>query len=138
MKLWLIAALLFSAVPQTTQPVDTVLERLTKVHLFAFGGVGYAGVISPGEKDYRILLSRSSALADFEKLYSEGNVQAKCYALVGIQKLNPARFRELAGPSRTSKEKVGTMHGCIISADEAFGDIIKKIEPGQYRDQHVR
>ena len=137
MKSWLIVALLFSVVPQTTQPVDTVLERLAKVQLFAFGGVGYAGVMSSGEKDYRILLSRTSAMADFEKLYSQGNVQAKCYALVGIEKLNPARFRELAGPSHTSKEKVGTMYGCITFTDETFVDIIRKIESGEYRDQHA-
>jgi hypothetical protein len=131
MKLWLITALLVSAVPQATQPVDTAFERLAKVELFAFGGVGYAGVTSPGEKDYRAILARPSAMVDFERLYSSGNLQAKCYALVGIRKLNPQRSKDLAQSLLTSKEPVGTMHGCIIS-QEPLGAIIKQIESGKY------
>ena len=131
MELWLIAALLFLSVPQTAQPVDSVRERLANVGFFAFGGVGYAGTISSGEKDFKIILSRTSAMADFEKLYSEGNLQAKCYALVGIHKLNPARSKELMRPMRGSREMVATMEGCILSK-EAMGEIIKEIESGRY------
>jgi hypothetical protein len=131
MKLWLITALLFSAIPQAAQPVDTVFARLSSVEIFAFGGVGYAGVTSSGEKDYRVILARPSAMADFERLYASGNLQAKCYALVGFRKLNPQRFKELAQPLRSSKEEVETMHGCIIS-QELLGAIIKQIESGRY------
>jgi hypothetical protein len=91
-------------------------------------------VISDGEQDYRSILARDSALADFEKLYSQGNLPAKCYALVGIKKLNPARFKELARRLRTSNDKVATMHGCILS-DEAFADVVRQIESGQYSRQ---
>ncbi len=130
-KLWLIPALLVLAAPQTTQP-DAMLDRLSKVERFAFGPTGYAGVTSAGEKHFRIVLGRSSAVTDFEKLFAEGNVQAKSYALVGIHKLNPTRFKELARPLRDSKESVTTMKGCIIS-HEPFADILKQIESGEYR-----
>jgi len=130
-KLWFIIPLLFFAVPQTTQP-DAVLDRLSKVERFAFGPTGYAGVTSTGEKDFRTVLGRSSAVTDFEKLFAEGNKQAKSYALVGIRKLNPTRFKELARPLRDSKESVTTMEGCIIS-DEPFTSILKQIEAGKYR-----
>jgi hypothetical protein len=130
MKLWLIIGLFFAAVPQTTQP-DVVLERFAKVQRFAFGPTGYAGAISTGERDYRIVLARSSAQPDFERLFAEGNVQAKSYALVGIHKLNPIRFRELARVSNSSKEIVATMKGCIVS-HERFTSIIKRIESGTY------
>ena len=113
MKLCLIAAWLFFAIPQTTQP-DTVLDRLSEVERFAFGGTGYIGEISAGEKDFRTVLGRSSALTDFERLFTEGNLQGKSYALVGIHKLNPARFRELARPLQDSKESISTMDGCLI------------------------
>jgi hypothetical protein len=83
--------LLFLAVPQTTRP-DAVLDRLSKVERFAFGPTGYAGVTSEGEKDFRAVLGRSSALTDFEKLFAEGNIQAKSYALVGIRKLSQNAF----------------------------------------------
>lgn len=131
MKLWFIAALLFLAVPQTIQP-DAVLDRLSKVERFAFGPTGYAGVTSAGEKDFRTLLGRSSALTDFEKLFAKGNLQAKSYALVGIHKLDPTRFGQLARPLRDSKDRVATMKGCIIS-HEPFAFILKQIESGKYR-----
>jgi hypothetical protein len=135
MKLWFIAALLFLAlflaVPQATQP-DAVLVRLAKVELFGLGPTGYVGVTSAGEKDFRTVQARSSAATDFEKLFAEGNIQAKSYALVGIQKLNPTRFKELARPLLDSKESVTTIEGCIIS-DEPFTYILKQIGSGKYR-----
>jgi hypothetical protein len=131
MKLWLITALLFFAVPQTTQP-DAVLDRLSKVERFAFGPTGYAGVTSAGERDFTTVLGRGSALTDFEKLLAEGNLQAKSYALVGIHKLNPTRFEQLARPLRDSKERVTTMKGCIIS-HEPLALVLKQIESGKYR-----
>jgi hypothetical protein len=130
LKLWLITALLFLAVPQTAQR-DTVLDRLSKVERFSFGPTGYAGVISAGEKDFRIVLARTSALADFEKLFSEGNLEAKSYALVGIHKLDPTRSKELARPLRDSKETVAIMQGCIVS-NEPLAHILKQIESGKY------
>jgi hypothetical protein len=112
-------------------PVDMVLERLAEVQRFAIGGTGFAGTVSHGEQDYIIILSRTSAMADFEKLYAKGNPQAKCYALVGIRKLNPNRFKELAQPLRSSKELVATMHGCL-AYQEVLEDVIKQIGGGRY------
>ena len=78
MNFWLIPILLFVPVAQSAHSPDAVVERLAKTGVFAFGRVGYAGIISPGETDYRTVFNRSSAKADFEKLYSTGNLQAKC------------------------------------------------------------
>jgi hypothetical protein len=131
MNFWLITALLFVPVPQSPHSPDAVVERLAKTGVFALGSVGYAAITSPGETDYRTVFNRSSALEDFEKLYSTGNLQAKCYALAGIHMLNPARFKELAQPLRDSKETVNTMTGCILSR-EACDDVIKQIELGRF------
>lgn len=131
MKIWLIALLLFCVGTQAAPTADATLERLAKVSTFAFGGVGFAGVTSLGEKDYKVILSRPSALADFEKLFSSGNLMAKCYALVGIRKLSPGRFEELAKPLRASRDKVMTMHGCIV-ASEPLGAIVGQIESTKY------
>jgi hypothetical protein len=124
-KLWLITALLFLTVPESTQP-DTVLDRLSKVERFAFGPTGYAGVISAGEKVFRIVLARSSDLTDFEELFAEGNIQAKSYALVGIHKLSPTRFKKLTRPLRDSRESVTIMEGCIIPA-YIYGELKAKL-----------
>jgi len=115
--------------PQTTQ--EAALDRLSKVGRFAFGPTGNAAVISTGEKDYRTVLETSTALADFEKLFAEGNVQAKCYALVGIRKLDPTPFKHLAQPLTESSETVTTMHGCIVS-HAPVAEVLQQIAAGKY------
>ena len=109
------------------------MERLAKTERFAFGGVGYAGVTSPGEKDFRIIFSYPPAVAldSFEKLYATGNAQARAYALVGIRRLDPKRFTELMMSVKDSKERVQTMAGCIMGA-RTFGAVAKEIESGRY------
>ncbi len=131
MRMWVISALLFFPTPQAAQTVDVTFERLTKVGIFAFGGVGFAGATSQGERDYQSILSRPSAMADFESLFSSGNITAKCYALVAMRRLSPRRFRELAQPLRNSKADVATMHGCVMSR-EPLRLIINQIESGSY------
>jgi hypothetical protein len=116
MRLWIITALLLAAAAaQSGGSSDSTFERLAKVDRFAFGGIGYAGVISQGEKDYKVIFSRPSAMADFERLLLVGNSQAKGYALVGIRALGPSRFKELSHSMRDSKEGLLTEKGCIVS-----------------------
>ncbi|HEX9111680.1 MAG TPA: hypothetical protein VF845_09395 [Terriglobales bacterium] len=132
MRLWIVAALLLAAaVGQAEEPFDSTFERLAKVDQFAFGPTGYAAVISQGEKDYQVILSRPSAIADFERLFSVGNLQAKCYALVGLRTLNRKRFYELSHSLRDSKEEVVTQKGCIIF-HKPLTDVLKRIEAGEY------
>jgi len=75
MRAWILASLILVSIANAGDSSDSVLERLAKVDRFAFGGTGFAGVISRGEKDYRVILSRPSAEADFEKLFAVGNAQ---------------------------------------------------------------
>jgi len=132
MKLWMVVVVLMSAASAWAgQPVDSTFERLAKVDRFAFGGIGYAGITSQGEKDYNVILARPSALADFERLVSVGNPQAKCYALFGIRALSPNRFKELSRTLRESKTEVVTQSGCIESK-EPLGTVLKDIEAGDY------
>jgi hypothetical protein len=132
MRPWIIAAILVAAaVAQREDPSDMTFQRLAKVQRFAFGGTGYAGVISQGEKDYKVILLRPSAMADFEKLLSVGNPQAKSYALVGVRTLNLNRFNELSQPLRDSKEKVLGQSGCMLY-DEPLTAVLKRIEAGEY------
>ena len=123
--------MLLTVVADAQETHDVVLERFSKVEYFAFGPTGFAGVRSQGEKDYRLILSRPSAKTDFEKLYSQGDPQARTYALVGIHKLNSKRFAELLPILRVSKEEITTERGCIISS-ELLKEIIKQIQGGQY------
>ena len=110
---------------------DPVLDRLAKVDRFAFGGTGYAGIISQGEKDYKIILGRPSAKTDFETLIALGNPQAKSYALVGLRELDHRRFEQASKSLRDSTEDVATQNGCIVS-HETLGVILKRIDADYY------
>jgi hypothetical protein len=117
---------------------EVAAKRLASVGSFAFGGVGFAGVTSAGEKDFRLVLSQTSpiALESFEKLYVHGNAQAKAYALVGVRKLNSKRYKELLGTAATSVDKVEVMRGCILTR-ESLKDIARQIDAGGF-DSWVR
>jgi hypothetical protein len=132
MRLLILAAVLLgTAASQSGGPSDSTFERLAKVERFAFGGIGYAGVISQGEKDYRAILSRPSAMVDFERLLSVGSPQAKGYALVGIRALDLDRFKELSHSLHDSKEGLLTERGCIVS-HESLRTVLNRIEAGEY------
>jgi hypothetical protein len=114
--------------------LDAALKRLASVETFAFGGVGYAGKTSKGEIDLKFVLSQPApaALAAFEKLYADGNPQARCYALCGIRKLRPSRFKELLGAAAASADPVQVMSGCIIS-HELLRKVAEEIDRGQFQ-----
>jgi hypothetical protein len=116
-----------------SEHLDAATKGLSTTEVFAFGGVGYAGVISQGEVDFKILLSQSSsdALAAFETLYATGNPHAKAYALSGIKKLNPGRFKVLLASSST-KDQVKVMRGCIVSR-ESLHDVAAQIDQHKFR-----
>lgn len=132
MKTWIVVVVLLSmANAQAPKAAAAPVERLAKVEIFALGPIGYAGITSQGEKDYRVVLSRSSASADFERLFSLGNPQAKSYALVGLHAVNPNRFKEIASSLHDSKDDVTSESGCIVF-HESLGTVLKHIEAGDY------
>lgn len=112
-------------------PVDPTLDRLSHAAIFAFGGVGIAGVTSEGEKDFRTVLTRPSALPQFEQVFATGNLQAKAYALIGIRRLDLHRYNELSAPLHNLSQKVTVFRGCIGS-HEPFSSLLKSIDAGNY------
>ena len=118
------------------QRLNAAVERLTKVSTFAFGGVGFAGVESEGEADYRVVMSQpyDVALAVLEKLFANGNTEAKCYALAGIKKLSPTRFKELLASARKSSDEVQVMRGCIMS-HEPMRAVAQQIADGEFQSR---
>ena len=115
---------------------DTVaaVNRLSTVERFAFGGVGYAGVTSKGETDFKFVFAqpKATALDAFERLYATGNPQGKSYALSGLKKLAPKRFAELVAALGQSTEKVEVMRGCIVS-HEPLREVAKQIGQGKFQ-----
>jgi hypothetical protein len=130
-SLILAATLILVSIAHAGQSVDLAFDRLAKVERFAFGRTGYAGVTSQGEIDYRVILGRPAAEADFERLFAIGNRQAKSYALVGIRTLDRSRFKQISQPLRDSAEEVVTQRGCIVY-HESLGVVLKRIDAGNY------
>jgi len=112
---------------------SVAIQRIEHASVFAFGGTGYAGVTSQGEKDFRTILSQPSSVAevDFERIYASGNSEAKSYALAGIRELDQAHFKVLLESLNGSNEKVVTMEGCIIE-DRPLIKVAQDINSGRY------
>lgn len=125
--------MLLAVSARADEQLDASVKRLSTVQTFAFGGVGYAGVISKGEIDFKFILSQQPqiALAAFEKLFATGNPQAKAYALVGVKKLDLKRFKELLTTSAVTDE-VEVMRGCIVS-HESLKEVAVAIDAEKFR-----
>lgn len=130
---WLAAfgAGLAAALTGSADEIAPVVKRLADVDLFAFGGVGFANVISQGEQDFEAILAHPSSESDFAKVFAAGTPEAKCYALVGLQRTNLAKFQQLSASLRSSKKQVSTMRGCIMS-HSSLGEVVKQIEAGSF------
>src|ERR1035438_8973000 len=124
---------LLCSVVYSQETHSAAMQRMVHTNAFAFGGTGRAGVISQGERDFRIILSQSAPVADadFERIYASGNSEAKSYALAGIRRLDPKRFKELLESLKVSDEKVVTMEGCIVEERPLF-KVAQDINSGRY------
>lgn len=134
MKSWTVIVLLLAGTIAFPQGLTSVaLQRLKTTEVFAFGGIGFAGTTSEGEKAFKVVMSLShdKAIAAFESLYTTGNPQAKGYALAGLRKLDKMKFNALFKSAVTSNLRVRTENGCFIS-DHSLGEIAKSLDSGKY------
>lgn len=116
---------------QTAQ--SSAQKSLSAAKLFALGGIGYAGEISQGERDFWVLLDQppDRALAAFEEVFNRGTPEAKCYALVGIRKLNPAHFHQLLLSIAEHSDTVRTADGCLFD-QSTLAKTAERINHGSY------
>jgi hypothetical protein len=132
---WLAALLLvlFTNVAFAQNSPSNAEKRLKTTEVFAFGGTGIVGKTSQGETDFQIILSQPKAVAleIFERVYVAGNAQARSYALVGIRRLDPSRFKAIIQHRHGPQEPVHSMGGCIVET-RPFAKIVKEIDSGSY------
>lgn len=90
-------------------------ERLAAATFFALGGVGYAGLTSPGEVALNEILAAPATAGDrLREVFKRGTPAAKAYALVGLHRRDPAAFTALANTIRRAPAETFTMmDGCI-------------------------
>jgi hypothetical protein len=135
MKRWTAVAflLLLGVGAYSQDSLSLALKRISTTGTFAFGGTGFAGRISKGEADFRVIMTQPSgvALDALERLYATGNPQAKSYALAGIRKFNSKRFEELRLSLQSSNLKVQTQSGCIVS-EQLLKEVANDLNSGKY------
>jgi hypothetical protein len=126
--LFTLAVMALSCAALTRANSETTLRTIST---FALGGVGYAGTMSEGERALRQMLKEPEALSRLEKMIANATPAGKLYCLLGLRKLDPPAYTRAVESCRSIDAKVETARGCIIG-QEAFRDVVKEIESGQY------
>ncbi len=111
--------------------IEQAYHKLSSARFFAFGGVGFAGSTSEGEKAYGEICASSEALPLFKAALTNENPCTKLYALCGVRRLEPKSFDKLARPLAEANPPVRVMSGCILS-EEGASNIIARIKRGAY------
>lgn len=123
-----VVLLITSAFAPAEDATTQAVKRLTHVGVFAFGGVGFAGRISEGQKDFMLIMVQPPDTADaaLRRIFRDGNVEAKSYAALGLMILHPDQSEALLGQLRMAGDFVLTQHGCVMS-QERLVDVIAQL-----------
>ena len=117
--------------PAEQKTVRQAYEQLLSTRTFAFGGIGFAGTISEGEKAFRIVAESPNALDLFETLLQNGRAEGRLYALCGIRKLARPSFEAQARTLVDAEPRIITMSGCLLS-EELSSNVVARIAAGSY------
>ena len=83
-----VASLLIVAAPLHAAP-ETALQKTTT---FALGGVGYAGVMSEGERTLREILKEADAPKRLASVLPNASAAGQLYALLGLRLRDRATY----------------------------------------------
>lgn len=117
-----------------TRADDKAVKALAETPVFAFGGIGYAGITSQGEVAFRNVLASNSAAADFLQVVKTGNPQAQCYGLIGLRLKDRAAYDEQVKHFVTSRKEVQTCAGCSMSKQMMLS-VVANIRNGAFDKQ---
>ena len=104
---------------------------LRKTETFALGGIGYAGIMSEGERTLREILKEPDPARRLERVLPDASPAGRLYALLGLRVRDRAAYQRALEKYRTNSAKVQTMRGCILQ-QESFGKLVTLIEHGDY------
>ena len=105
------------------------VAQLAKVDWFSFGGVGYAGSTPEREDWFFTILSSRHSERLFRDLFEQGTIEARLYALAGLQAINSGSFRECAARFGKEGSRVRVQGGCI-GRDVTTAEAVAAIERG--------
>lgn len=125
--LWAVAWLVIGATPIPAAS-ETALQKTT---IFALGGVGYAGIMSEGERTLREILKEADAAKRLESVLPNASAAGQLYALLGLRLRDRATYQRALEKHRVKNANVETMRGCIMQR-ESFRKLLEQIERGEY------
>lgn len=99
--------------------------------VFAFGGIGYAGTISDGERHLRSLLTGPNAVKLLESALATASPAGQLYALVGLRQKDSAAYRRAFDSLSRKDATVTEMNGCI-GHQESFRELVRQIDAGRF------
>lgn len=106
---------------------------LAAAKLFAFGGVGAAGIMSEGERNLRAVLGQSDASQRLQVAFAQATLAGKLYILVGLRRCDPAAYQRVVDSVARPNDDVEIARGCMISR-EPFRQLLSQIRDGRFDD----
>ncbi|HVU16109.1 MAG TPA: hypothetical protein VHD32_04255 [Candidatus Didemnitutus sp.] len=129
-----LSAFAWAAEDRPNEYFDPDVQRLIKADMFAFGGVGFVGRISDGEKAFGAIVRKKEAIRFIVAAFEYGGEHARCYALVALRETSPSLFREsIARVRKTPPKKITVMSGCVMSHMKPE-TVYDAIEAGTYAE----
>jgi hypothetical protein len=112
---------------------NTNVRDLAAAKLFAFGGVGVAGLMSEGERNLRAVLERSDASQQLQGALAHATPAGELYILVGLRRCDRAAYQKIFGSVVRPNADVEVARGCMISR-EPFRQLLSQIQDGRFDD----
>ena len=116
---------------EANEETSRASASLAGENVFALGGVGVAGTMSAGERDFRAVLKEPDAVQQLQSLLKNASPAGQLYALLGLRLRDRPAFDQAVAEFRKRSEVVSTMHGCMLMK-EKMDEIVKQIERGDY------
>jgi hypothetical protein len=112
---------------------NSAARDLAAAKLFAFGGVGAAGIMSQGEQNLRAVLQQSDASQQLQSAFAQATPAGKLYILVGLRRCDPAAYQKIVDSVARPNDDVEIARGCMISR-EPFRELLSQIQDGRFDD----
>ena len=106
---------------------------LAAAKMFAFGGVGAAGIMSEGERNLRAVLGQSDASQQLQAALAQATPAGKLYILVGLRRCDPAAYQRVIDSVARPNDEVEIARGCMITR-EPFRQLLSQIRDGRFDD----
>ena len=112
---------------------NSAARDLAAAKLFAFGGVGVAGLMSECERNLRAVLERSDASQQLQGALVHATPAGELYILVGLRRCDRAAYQKIFDSLARPNDNVEVARGCMISR-EPFRQLLSQIQDGRFGD----